>query len=357
MSRSRRIVILAEGKFGPLESKTANQAIRYLPDQVLGVIDSRKAGQSAQDVLGFGGAIPIFADLKSSLPLGPDTLLIGIAPTGGMLPEAWRSIIIDAIASKLEVMSGLHTRLRDDEEIAGLARRNGVRLIELRGIPPEYEVVAQGHWKQRQARTILTVGSDCNVGKMTASLELHREFCRRGLKSDFVATGQTGILLSGRGVAVDSVISDYVAGAIELAVDKSAAAGSEFIHIEGQGSLTHQGYSGVTLGLMHGVMPDAMVMVHHPARHTDDYGFRIDDLKRLIELHEIILEPFKRSKVVGIAVNTVGMNAQEIAAAKRMLEDQTGLPAADVLTDGPAMLADALERYLEREAVREDIRR
>ncbi|OLD63122.1 MAG: hypothetical protein AUI33_13145 [Ignavibacteria bacterium 13_1_40CM_2_61_4] len=323
---------------------------------MLGVIDSRKAGRSVQEVLGFGGTIPIFADLKSSLPLGPNTLLIGIAPTGGMLPEAWRSIIIDAIASKLEVMSGLHTRLRDDEEIDGLAKRNGVRLIELRGIPPEYEVVAKGHWKKRHARTILTVGSDCNVGKMTASLELHREFCRRGLKSDFVATGQTGILLSGKGVAVDSVISDYVAGAIELAVDKSAASGSEFIHVEGQGSLTHQGYSAVTLGLMHGVMPDAMIMVHHPARIADDYGFRIDDVKRLIELHEIILEPFKRSKVVGIAVNTVGMNAHEIAAAKGRLEDQTGLPAGDVLTDGASGLADALERYFEREVVREDIR-
>ena len=103
MPHSRRIVILAEGKFGPLESKTANQAIRYLPDQVLGVIDSRKAGRRVQEVLGFGGDIPIFADLKSSLPLSPDTLLIGIAPTGGMLPQAWRSIIIDAIAAKLFV--------------------------------------------------------------------------------------------------------------------------------------------------------------------------------------------------------------------------------------------------------------
>jgi uncharacterized NAD-dependent epimerase/dehydratase family protein len=356
MPHSRRIIILAEGKFGPLESKTANQAIRYVPDQVIGVIDSRQAGRSAQDVLGFGGAIPVFADLKSSLSLRPDTLLVGIAPTGGKLPDEWRPVILEAIASKLEVMSGLHTRLRQDEEIAGPARQNGVRLIDLRGIPPEYEVVAQGRWKNRTARTILTVGTDCNVGKMTASLELHREFSRRGLKSDFVATGQTGILLSGKGIAVDSVISDYVAGAIELAVEKSVAAGSEFIHVEGQGSLTHQGYSAVTLGLMHGVMPDAMIMAHHPARIADDYGFRIDDLKRLIELHEIILEPFKRSRVVGIAVNPVGMNAREIAAAKRKLEDQTGLPVADVLADGPAILADALERYFEREFVREDVR-
>ncbi|MBI1806945.1 MAG: DUF1611 domain-containing protein [Ignavibacteria bacterium] len=345
---SRRIVILAEGQFSPLESKTANQAIRYIPDEVVGVIDSRQAGRTAQQVLGFGGAVPVFSDLRSSLLQKPDTLLIGIAPTGGRLPDSWRAVINEAIDAKLTIISGLHTLLSEDEEFARRAKVNHVSLIDLRKIPPDYEIIARGCWKERKAKTILTVGTDCNVGKMTASLELHREFVRRGLSSDFVATGQTGILLSGTGIAVDSIISDYVAGAIELEVEKSIARGKGFIHIEGQGSLTHQGYSGVTLGLMHGVMPDAMILVHHPARHVDDYGFPLDDIKGLIRLHETVLAPFKTSKVVGIAINTAMVTTQQVDAATRELEKQTGLPVANVLTPAVNLLADALLDYLTR---------
>lgn len=344
----RRIIILAEGKFSPLESKTANQAIRYIPDEVVGVIDSRSGGRTAQEILGFGGAIPTYPDFRASLKARPDTLLIGIAPTGGRLPESWRTIVLEAIDARLNVISGLHTMLADDREFAARAAHHHVRLIDLRKIEPEYEVVSRGFWKRREAKTILTVGTDCNVGKMTASLELHREFCRRGLKSDFVATGQTGILLSGKGICVDSIISDYVAGSIELEIEKSIATGPNYVHVEGQGSLTHQGYSAVTLGLMHGVMPDAMIMVHHAARHVDDYGFPLDDVREKIQLHEQVMQPFRSSKVVGIAINTVMMTPQQAENAKRELELQTGLPVADVLTPECARLGDALLSYLQK---------
>lgn len=345
----RRIVILAEGKFSPLESKTANQAIRYIPDEVIGVIDSTQAGKTAQDVLGFGGRIPVFSDFRTSLQTKPDTLLIGIAPTGGRLPDSWRAIIVDAIENKLNIISGLHTILSDDEEFSRRAKEKGVKLFDLRKIPPEYEIVSRGYWKERKAKTILTVGTDCNVGKMTASLELHREFERRGLNSDFVATGQTGILLSGRGIAIDSIISDYVAGAIEYEVEQRVKEGKKFIHVEGQGALTHQGYSSVTLGLMHGVMPDAMILVHHPVRREDDYGFPIDDVNMLIKLHEQILAPFRQSKVVGIAINAAMMTPQQVSAAIEELEKETGLPTANVLTPDVAKLADALLDYFERQ--------
>ena len=342
---SRRIVILAEGKFSPLESKTANQAIRYLPDEVVAVIDSHQAGRTSEQVLGFGGSIPVVSDLRTSHLNKPDTLLIGIAPAGGRLPESWRAIIIEAIASGLNIISGLHTYLSDDEEFLHYAKVKNVTLSDLRKVPREYEVIPQGSWKNRRAKVILTVGTDCNVGKMTASLELHREFDRRRLESDFVATGQTGILLSGKGVAVDSIISDYVAGAIEHEIEKSILNGNDYIHVEGQGSLTHQGYSGVTLGLLHGAMPDAMIMVHHPARHADDYDFSIDNVKQLIELHETMIRPFKQSKIIGIAINTVMMTTQQIDAAKRELREQTGLPVANVLTSEVQILADALLDY------------
>jgi len=341
----RRIVILAEGKFSPLESKTANQAIRYIPDDIVAVIDSTQRGKSAREVLGFGGTIPVVANIRETLPLRPDTLLIGIAPTGGRLPREWRPVILEAMNSKLHVISGLHTVLSDDAEFAAEALRNGVWLVDLRKVSPEYETIARGCWKERKAKTVLTVGTDCNVGKMTAALELHREFQRRTLQSDFVATGQTGILLSGRGIAIDSVVSDFVAGAIEKEVERSASAGNSIIVVEGQGSLTHQGYSSLTLGLLHGVMPDAMILVHHPIRQYDDYGFALNQVGRFIGLYEAVLAPFKDSRVVGIAMNTALMSQRQIDAAQDELESETKLPVGDVLSaEGRRKLADAVIR-------------
>jgi uncharacterized NAD-dependent epimerase/dehydratase family protein len=348
MTPKRRIVILAQGKFSPLKSKTANQALRYIPEEVVGIIDGTQAGKTAQEVVGFGGDVPVFPDLRSSLSRHPDTLLIGIAPTGGRLPESWRAAILEAIDHRLDVISGLHTMLEGDPDFAARAAAQGVRLVDLRKIPHDYEVVSRGSWRGRTAKTILTVGTDCNAGKMTASLELHREFVRRGLSSDFVPTGQTGILLAGKGIAVDSIISDYVAGAIEKEVDNSVRAGFGFIHVEGQGSLTHQGYSAVTLGLMHGVMPDAMIMVHHPARRVDDYGFPLDNVRAFNALHEAVLAPFKRSRVVGIALNSAMMTSEEAALARSSLERELGLPVADVLTPEVAILADALLAFLQQ---------
>lgn len=341
------MVILAEGRFGPLTSKTANQAIRYIPEQIIGIIDSRQAGKNVETVIGFGGNIPILASLKEFLNKSPDTLLIGIAPTGGRLPDAWRPIIIDAINNKLNIISGLHTYLSEDPEFITTARKAGVRLIDLRKVPQEYEVVSKGLWKKRRAKTILTVGSDCNVGKMTASYELHREFLRRGLKSAFVATGQTGILISGKGVCVDSVVGDYIAGSVEKAIEEIAQ-DADYIHVEGQGSLTHQGYSSVTLGMIHGVMPDAMIMVHHPIRVVDDYGLHLDNLSEFIKLHEIIISPFKKSKVVGIALNTVNMKGDEIKQAEMSIKKTTNLPVGNVLSPEVQILADALLKYFKK---------
>jgi len=138
-----------------------------------------------------------------------------------------------------------------------------------------------------------------------------------------------------------------VAGSIELEIDKRVNEGAKFVHVEGQGSLTHQGYSSVTLGLLHGVMPDAMVMVHHPARHVDDYNFSVDNVRQLIEIHEMILAPFRISKVVAIALNTVNMTSQQVESAKRELEQQTGLPVGNVLTDDVKRIAGALIEFFD----------
>lgn len=347
-SSPRRMIILAEGKFSPLHSKTANGAIVYLHDEVLAVIDSTQAGKTAQDVLGYGGAIPVVKNVEEGLRFNPNTLLIGIAPAGGRLPESWRSEIITALRHHLTIISGLHTFISDDAEFSALAKKFGCTLSDLRKIPAEYEVVSQGNWRTRKAKTVLTVGTDCNIGKMTTTLEVHKEFCKRGWKSDFIGTGQTGILISGKGIAVDSIISDYVSGSIEKVIDASAE-NHDVIFVEGQGALTHQGYSSVTLGLMHGTMPDAMILCHQPTRLTDDYNIPLPEINRVIRLHEEIINVFRPTKIVGIGINSIGLTDKESESEAKRLEDVTGLPAIDTLRFGGAKLADALEKYFSQE--------
>ena len=341
-SLHRRILALAEGRFGPVTSKTANGAIMYLPGEVIAVIDSQKQGLTAQDVLGYGGTIPVVGSVKEGLGLGPTHLLIGIAPTGGRLPEAWRAVIREALAGGLHILSGLHTILSDDPEFASLARSAGVTITDYRKIPPEAEVVAQGTWRTRTAKTVLTVGTDCNIGKMTTILEVQDELIRRGFKVDFVATGQTGILIRGRGMSVDSVVGDYIAGSVEREIDRSTSEGYEIILVEGQGALTHMGYSSVTLGLMHGTMPDAMILCHQPSRLKDNYGLPLPDLRRLIRLHEDIVRFFRETKVAGIGLSSVGLTDEESQRFAASIEAETGLPAVDAVRFGASKLVDAL---------------
>ncbi|HTY38534.1 MAG TPA: DUF1611 domain-containing protein [Bacteroidota bacterium] len=341
----RRILALAEGRFSPLKSKTANGAIAYLPGEVAGIIDSTKCGMTAQQVLGYGGTIPVVKNLEAGLQLKPTHLLIGIAPSGGRLPDEWRTIIRSTLQAKLHILSGLHTILSDDPEFVSLARENDVTITDYRKVAPESEIVAKGTWRNRKAKVILTVGTDCNIGKMTTLLEVHKDLVRRGLNTDFVATGQTGIMIRGRGVAVDSLIGDYIAGAIEREVDQSAAEGYEYILVEGQGSLTHMGYSSVTLGLIHGTMPDAMILCHQPARLKDDYGLPLPELNDIIRFHEAVVGYFRKSKVVAIGLNSVGLTDDESRTAAEEINARTGLPAVDAFRFGPDKISEAVVRH------------
>ncbi|MBI3587403.1 MAG: DUF1611 domain-containing protein [Ignavibacteriales bacterium] len=316
-----------------------------MPEQVVAVIDSTKVGLTAQQVLGYGGGIPVVKNLEEGLRFNPTHLLIGIAPSGGHLPDTWRETIKRTIVNKLHILSGLHTILSDDPEFATLAKKHGATLTDYRKIPPESEVVSQGNWRTRKAKVILTVGSDCNIGKMTTMLQVQKDFLQRGLKADFVATGQTGILIRGRGIAVDSIISDYIAGCIELEVDRSVAEGYDYIFVEGQGALTHMGYSGVTMGLIHGAMPDALILCHQPARLKDDYALPLPDLNRLVKLHEEVVNIFRPTKVVGIGINSVGLTDEESIESAENIAQQTGLPAIDTFRFGAQKLSDALLQY------------
>lgn len=338
-------LILAEGQFGPLTSKTANSCIRYMPERVLGVIDSRRAGKTADEVLGFGGDIPVIATIDEGLALGPTALLIGIAPQGGRLPEEWRTTIRRAIEHGMDVWSGLHTFVGDDVELRDLAARRGVSIHDLRR-PPKDLPVAGGRVRTVDATVVLTVGADCNIGKMTAALQMRDGLIERGNRVAFAGTGQTGILIDGGGIAVDAVIADFIAGAAEKLVLDSAK-DADIVLVEGQGSVIHPGYSGVTLGLIHGSLPHAMVMCHQPSRtHVNNNPWvKLPPLSDLIELHEALVRHLRPAPVIAVSLNTYDLSERKAKAAIRSIERETGLPTTDPVRFDPAPVVEAIDRF------------
>jgi uncharacterized NAD-dependent epimerase/dehydratase family protein len=342
-----RFVILAEQAFGPLTSKTANAFIRYTPEKVLAVIDSARAGRTAEQVLGFGGDIPVVATLDEALATRPDALLIGIAPPGGQLPAAWRTLLARALEAGLELWSGLHFFIADDPELGPLAQRKGIRIHDLRKPPADLDV-ARGRVREVDATNtvILTVGTDCNIGKMTTQLQLRDAAVKAGLSVAFAATGQTGILVEGWGIAVDAVIADFIAGAAERLTLEGASKG-EIVLVEGQGSIIHPSYSGVTYGLLHGSLPHAMIMCAQPSRTSINHQpwVKIPPLKELIALHEQVAAPLRPAPVIGVALNTFDLDDAAALDAVKRTEDETGLPATDPVRFDPAPLVDAIGRF------------
>lgn len=344
----RHIAILAEGHFNWHDAKTAVGVIRYGPDRVVAVIDSAHASQDAGAVLGdpTGPArgIPVVADVAAALEERPDTLLIGIAPRGGQLPDAWRSGLLLAIESGLDVVSGLHHFLEDVPILAEAAQRRGVRIWDVRR-PPEATAlrIATGESHRPGSRVVYFAGTDCNVGKMTAALEVDREARRRGLSAGFAATGQTGIMIAGRGVPADRYISDFVAGGVEALVLEFAAQ-YDWVFVEGQGALAHPAYSAVTLGLVHGAAPDFFLLCHQTGR-TAIRGYEsvpIPPLPEVRVMYETAAAWLKPARTVGVALNTYGLSESEAHTALRAAQDETGLPATDPVRFGAGPLIDAL---------------
>ena len=346
----RRIVILAEGSFEWHYGKTATGVIRYGKDTVVAVIDSTKAGQNVAQALGasFGTNIPVVTDINEALNYQPDTLLIGIAPMGGALPAEWRWQLLKAIDAGLDIISGLHFFLSDDEELRAAAEKRGVTIWDVRR-PTSTNRIAQFTPHRAGSHTILMVGSDCASGKMTVALELDLEAHKRGLSSAFVATGQTGIMISGNGLPADRIISDFVAGMTEqMVLDFSSE--YDWVFVEGQGALNHPAYSPVTLGLIHGSMPDAMIFCHKAgATAIESYTYcPLPPLNRMIQFNEDTVSwvrPERPCKVVGLALVTHGLSEQEARNAIKQVEDETGLPATDVMRFGAGKLMDALVRH------------
>ena len=349
-----RLALYAEGEFGKGRSKTAEGVMRYGQNPIAAVIDSTAVGKTIQELVNIDCPAPIVASIKDSLVHKPNVLLLGTATTGGSLPAAWKADIILAIENGLDVVNGLHDFLEDDPEIEAAAAAHGRLLLDVRKAP-EGLPISSGLAKKVKGFTVLTVGSDVSIGKMTTSFELQKSAKKRNIKSEFVATGQTGIMVTGgKGIDIDRVIGDFMGGAAEqmvLEADKDC----ELIFVEGQGSLAHPGFSGVTLSLLHGSCPKAMILCHHPDRKMIGRlpEFPILELNRMIALNETMAALTQDAKVVGIALNTNGLDKEEAKQAILTIEKETGLPCTDPVRFGADILLDAIldakQNYLSTE--------
>jgi uncharacterized NAD-dependent epimerase/dehydratase family protein len=336
---STRYLLLAEGFSGdPHYGKTMRGVLRYRRDDVVGILDSTRAGE-AED------GVPVVGGVEDALALGPTTALVGVATQGGRFPPEWVAILRACVEHGLDVENGLHIFLADDPELRALAAERGVELRDLRR-PPTGLSTATGENLEVDATIVLTVGSDCAIGKMTVSLELDLEARRRGLRSVFVPTGQTGMVIAGWGIAVDAVVADFVAGAAERLVVEGRDRGGELLWVEGQGSLLHPVYSGVALGLYHGSTPYLLVLCHEAGRaEIEGAGggpHPIPPLRELVELHERLALPARPARVAAVALNTRALGEDEARAAVAAAEEETGLPADDPVRFGAAKLVDAV---------------
>ncbi len=314
-----------------LAAKVAQGIRDWRPDNAVGQfrIEGCKADVRLPDM-----------DLASAKAAGAKTLVIGVANRGGVISREWKKVLVTALEEGFDLASGLHNLLRDEEDLVAVARATGRSLHDVR-VPSVKYPIANG--EKRSGKRCLAVGTDCSVGKMYTGLAVDAEMKRRGLKSSFRATGQTGILITGEGVPLDAVIADFMAGSVEwLTPDND---GDHWDHIEGQGSLFHVSYSGVTMALIHGGQPDALILCHEPTRaHMRGLpGYALPSLEAVRDM----ALPLARianpdCQVVGVSINTAAMGEDEALSYLEATEKRLGLPTCDPFRQGAKKLADAL---------------
>ena len=336
MSEKKYLILAEEFSQDPHYAKTMRGVLRYRRESVVAILDTKRAGASDDGV-------PIVATVDEGMQYGPDTGLVGVVTQGGRFPGDWQDLLKDCVRHGLDLENGLHVRLHDIPGLPELARERGVALRDLREPPPDLST-ATGANLAVDATIVLTVGSDCAIGKMTATCELDQEARKRGLRSVFVPTGQTGIAIAGWGISVDAVVSDFLAGAAEQLVVEGGKRG-DLLWVEGQGAILHPIYSGVTVGLMHGSAPHQYVLCHEVGRTVtegDPTASPIVRLPELVELHERMSLKLRPAKVTCISLNTSELSEDEARAAIAAAEEETGLPADDPVRFGAGKLLEAV---------------
>ena len=336
VSRKRYVILAEEFSADPHYGKTLRGVMRYRRESVAAILDTTRAGETDDGV-------PIVATVDDALQYEPNTALVGVVTQGGHFPADWRALLKGCVEAGLDVENGLHVRLHDIPGLAEVARERGVELRDLREPPPDLST-ATGANLAVDAKIVLTVGSDCAIGKMTTTCELDLEARRRGLGSVFVPTGQTGIAIAGWGIAVDAVVSDFIAGAAERLVVEGGRRGN-LLWVEGQGAILHPIYSGVALGLMHGSAPHLYVLCHEVGRETvegDATHSPIPSLSELVDLHERMSLKLRRARVACVALNTMGRSDAEAREAIAAAEAETGLPTDDPVRFGAGRLLDSV---------------
>lgn len=333
-----RIVLLTDGFSTPFLAKTAISILRYRTSDVAAVLESGAGVSTAAELFGVPGDVPVVACLEQ-VP-DADALFVGIAPPGGRIPESWRPLLVEALRRGIDLVSGLHDFLTDDPGLLDLARRHGARLIDVRR--NRFKETATGQPFRSGCVRVQTVGHDCTVGKMVTAVEIERELSRRGHDARFLATGQTGIMISGGGVPADCVVSDFINGAIERLVRQHER--HDYLLIEGQGSLSHPAFSAVTLGLLHGAAPDGLVFCYEAGRGQvkglDNVS--IPPLSSLVTALETVARLRHPCRVIGVAVNTRTLSEADADREVQRARDEFGLPACDVYRHGAGALADAV---------------
>ncbi|MHB9287768.1 DUF1611 domain-containing protein [Halobacteriales archaeon Cl-PHB] len=324
------VAILAHGRF-PNRAKTAVGILRYGDQDVAAVLDRDNAGERVAEHVADVQDAPIVESMADAPRC--DTLIIGIAPIGGGFDESWRADVETAIERGCDVVAGLHHFLNDDPEFARLADDHEVDLWDVRR-PPEDLTVAEGTASDVDAQVVLTVGTDCSTGKMTSSFAIRDAARERGLNADVIPTGQTGILVDGWGIAVDRVVSDFAAGAVERLVEERGD--RDLLVVEGQGALAHPAYSGVTLSILHGAQPDDLVLCHEAGTdvvHSYE-DFDLPAPAAYAGLYEDVARPVKETEVVAGMLNTSGLDESQAGEAVADYEAELGVPATDPVRYG-----------------------
>jgi uncharacterized NAD-dependent epimerase/dehydratase family protein len=334
-----KIAILSHQGINSVHGKTGLAMLRYSQTNIVAVIDKDTAGKSILGLTGIKRDVPIVASVKEALKYQPNVLVIGIAPSGGALPLPWWEEVREALLAGLSIVNGLHTPISAYQD-APITLNKGQWIWEIRREPPGLSI-ATAKARSLSCQRVLTVGTDMAIGKMSASIELQRASLKQGLRAKFLATGQTGVMIAGNGIALDAVRVDFAAGAVEQMV-MDCSNDADILYIEGQGSLLHPG-STATLPLIRGSQPTGLILVHRAGqthvRNCPDV--KIPPLKDVVQLYEMVAGgcgAFDPVRVIGIALNTAHLDDNLAKSAIAQTEQATGLPCTDAVRYGAEKL-------------------